>query len=208
MEPACNVASASIVLTTAQHQFDPGIDNQGFWSTSIFNEDINDNYFCGANSSGDHRSFFTFFVTALPQPVVSAALSVQRGVTSSVNPTGIELFHVSTPANVLNSNDGFSSTIYSDLGSGMSYGLTHVPGAGPADESLLLPINSQGIADLTNAAGGCFSIGARLENEALRMFGDSDGYTAQLILRTVPEPSSWLTMAVATMCVWRRGRRK
>jgi hypothetical protein len=72
---------------------------------------------------------------------------------------------------------------------------------------LLLPINSQGIADLTNAAGSYFSIGARLENEALRMFGDSDGYTAQLILRTVPEPISWLGMAAAAMCVGRQGRR-
>jgi hypothetical protein len=178
-------------LTTADHRFDTGVDNQGWWSTTISNSNSNDNYYCGLNSNGPHRSFFTFFAPSwgTNETIVGAVLAAPRGASNSAS-AEVQLFDVATAVAILNNNAGTHSAIYEDLGSGLSYGSVVVSGSGTASQAVQIPLNAQGMAALQASAGTYFSIGARLANESNHLFGDTDIYTARLIVTTVPEPKS------------------
>jgi len=158
-------ADSTSIFTTSQSQFDPGVDNQGWWSPSgpgpTF--DANDNYFLGWTTIA-HRSFFTFDISSLAgETVTSARLELTRFGSASPDPTEtIGLFDVSTDATVLNNNVGTSPAIYADLGTGISYGTFEVGVSGGRFDVLVFDLNGAAVADINASAGGFFSIGASI----------------------------------------------
>ncbi len=161
---------STVTFSTSESQFDPGIDNQGWWSDTWRNDNINDNYFTGyiSNGANSHmtRNFFTFDLSSLDltgQEVTSATLRLTRatGVSPDSEET-VEFFDVSTPADVLNNNVGPDPAIYADLGSGVSYGSFTVAVAGSSSEVVSFDLNAGALADITDSVGQFFSIGGAL----------------------------------------------
>jgi hypothetical protein len=95
-------------------EFDPLIFSQGWWpsNASVQNNDFNDNYIVGTNGGASYRDFFTFDLSRIGEPIVTATLLLQRGEVGSNEATEtVEFFDVSTAADVLNANQGFSPEI-------------------------------------------------------------------------------------------------
>lgn len=173
---------AAFVLNTSDGQFDPGVDNQGWWSPSFSNNDGNDNYFVGTFDGGTTqlRNFFTFDLSGVSlagHNIVGAVLQVRRG-SGSGNPTEtITFFHVATAAATLNANDGISTAIFDDLGTGTSYGTYSVSTTGNPDSLVSFQLGAAAIADITTAAGaGFFSVGGALPSSSFgNLFGSTFG---------------------------------
>jgi hypothetical protein len=181
------------VFTTDQSPFTPGIDNQGWWSATFPNDDLNDNYFVGELFQFQlHQlnDFFTFDlrelrdIVALEGPVVSATLELTQFECHSdsgrLNQV-ISFFDVFTDPITLNNNVGTSAAIYNDLGSGTFYGSVSVPvdNSNISSTVLVINLNAAAVGDINGAAGDFFSIGGTLLNP-----------------QAVPEPS---TLALAGM---------
>ena len=191
---------STVTFSTSESQFDPGVDNQGWWSDISPNTDSNDNYFTGHISDGDNshttRSFFTFDLSSLDlvgQEVTSATLRLRRF--TPVSPDSqetIEFFDVSTPAAVLNDNVGLDPAIYSDLGSGVSYGSFTVALRGVPSDIVSFDLNAGALADITDSVGEFFSIGGVLTSIGQNtvhegLFGFSYGLGVQeLVITTEP----------------------
>lgn len=162
-------AALALTFSTSDSQFDPGVDNQGWWSNGFANHDHNDNYFVGSLFGAVHGNFFTFDLTALPAAtnVVSATLRLTRFTNSLDNEAveALELFDVSTDPATLNENNGMNAAILSDLGSGTSYGAFDVPGGGVSTNVLEFVLNGGALADIESAAGGFFSVGGVLTSD-------------------------------------------
>jgi hypothetical protein len=161
-----------IVFDTADSQFDVGVDNQGWWSATNGNFDPNDNYFVGDVAGHLLNNFFTFDVSLLltidPSTILSATLSVLTyGVQDDPPPNAAvlyTLFDVSTDAATLNDQNGVSAAIFTDLGSGVSYGSVAVPLLGPPPITSI-SLNAAAIADMIAAAPSqYFSIGGTLSS--------------------------------------------
>lgn len=210
-------AATTLTFDTSQSQFIPGVDNQGFWYAPNWTE--NDNYLVGGNY---YRSFFTFDLSTLDltgQEVVSATLELARYRYSSEEPFEvIEFFDVTTPAaNLYNGRS--DPAVYADLASGVSYGSFVVPAylSGPF-ELLTFDFNAAALLDVTNAAGGFFSVGATLTSAPGFLFLGSSGAGIQRLVLNVepatavpaPEPASMLLLGSGLVAVtarrWRRAR--
>jgi hypothetical protein len=80
-------APNTVVLSTEQSRFTPGVNNQGYWATGTDSFDANDNYVVGSTfiaAEHDHRyrSFFTFDVSNLSKQVESATFIGAMGVSA------------------------------------------------------------------------------------------------------------------------------
>ena len=209
-----------IVFNTSDSRFDPGIDNQGWWSATRSNLDFNDSYFVGlacdtpaCTTVHDNRNFFTFDLSSLTGAVVSATLELRRSFNQSSSPT-LGLFDVSTDPATLNNNTGTSAGIFDDLGSGKSYGAFRVPD-GAADDVLRFPLNAAAIADIQARAGGFFSIGGAILGGGF-LFGGGGGsegsgiqrlvVVAETVEAPIPEPATVTYVLVGAAALLRRGR--
>lgn len=204
--------ASSITFNTSDNQFDAGVDNQGWWSTTRPAVDSNANYGTGDAANGDIlRSFFTFDLATLDlsgQTILSATFEAVRYNYVSSNPNEtIALYDVTTGAATLNNNVGTSAAIFDDLGSGVSYGSFVVPSYSSSNVLLLsFTLNAAALADIASAAGGFFSIGGSLESinnqngSDETLFGASSSAGVQrLVLETaptavVPEPATVLLL--------------
>jgi hypothetical protein len=149
-------------FTTSQSAFTPGVKNQGWWSPlpTGSNRDDNDNYFVGRSSPAPgieplHRNFFSFDLSSACQ---ASSVTLQLTRFGQTGPLTYALYDVSTPAATLNANEGFSQTIFDDLGSGTLFGSFPVP-EGQESDLLSFPLNASGVAAFNAARGGFFSIG-------------------------------------------------
>ncbi len=194
-----HVSADIVTFDTSQSQFDTGVNNQGFWIDNASANNVNDNYLTGQIGSNTYRSFFTFDLSSLGalDVITSASLQILRETSASGNEAfeTLELFDVTTDAATLNNNQGMNAAIFSDLGSGTSYGAFPVPGSGPITDVLVFDLTSA-IADMNAARGGFFSIGVSLitndGNDFL--FGNSGGADSEQNLvvefTTIPEPAN------------------
>lgn len=201
------------VFTTGQSQFDAGTDNQGWWSSGASNSDTNTNYITGFIGASEFRSFFTFDVSSMTDPAVSATLRIRREQGSGSNEAieTLEFFDVSTPAAILNDNTGTNAAIFDDLGTGTSYGSFAVNSAGATTEILEFDLNSNALDEI-NSTLTYFSVGGALTSNSGGdfLFGFSGTYTAELHLNTCPEPSAFgmLLIVLASGCRHRKRRPK
>lgn len=197
--------TSSLTFFTSDREFTPGVPNQGWWSPTSANSDPNSNYIVGICCGGNnHHNFFTFDLSSLTDTVISARLELQRYDYLSPDPSEtLGLFAVSTDAATLNNNNGTSSAIFNDLGTGTSYGSFVVSSVGSFTDILSFNLNAAAIADINAGAGGFFSIGGALlslsggtNDEYVFGFSHEAGAVPRLVIETrsqsVPEPSSIL----------------
>src|SRR5437764_4299684 len=191
---------ATLFFNTSDSQFDPGVDNQGWWSDNIVNGTANDDYITGAYTQtvqSETRSFFTFDLSSLSQTALSATLEVVRYRYSSPDPSEtLGLFDVTTDAATLNNNTGTSATIFADLGSGTSYGTFVIPAySSSSTETLTFPLNAAAIANI-NASTGFFSIGGALlslnpsDGSYEFVFDTASGFGIQRLIVETPASSA------------------
>src|SRR5436309_1564191 len=81
-------------------------NNQGWWSATVANANRNDNYFVGRNASDLLNDYFSFhlgsFTIPSGQELLSATLTITRGIGTGNATQTLRLFDVSTAADVLN----------------------------------------------------------------------------------------------------------
>lgn len=218
LQSECN--ATVITITTAQSPFAGSSLNQGWWSNSVSNTDSNTDYGIGVFGAADHRGFasFDFSGFTVNDTISSATVKIQRGDSAGLNDATetVGFRDVSTSAATLNANSSASAGIYSDLGTGTSYGDFVVPGDDLS--TVVLDFNlSNAVANLNAAKGGFFSVGFFLNsqdgNQALFLntaaFPISIEVTYTTSFASVPEPSvvGFLAVGCGTVLV-RRFRRK
>lgn len=184
---SANVASADYLFGNSGNSSNNGVNrltvngtidlfsgaNQGWWSAEAPATDANDNYFVGVIDVDEFtkqyvNNFFIFDISGLVAPVSSAVLNIQLYKTfSNLGAPSITygLFDVSTDIADLNQNAGTSVSIFSDLGSGISYGAFSIATGLPKTTVVSLTLNSAGVADLNAAIekrAGQFAIGGTL----------------------------------------------
>lgn len=196
-------AHASVVaLTTAQSEFQTGSLNQGWWTNnpSYGTGTENDNHFTGAIGA-ELRSFYTFDLSNVNGTITTATLRVMRGYQGGA--VNLDLWDVSTTAAVVNNNLGASNEIFTDLGSGKSYGNYVVTTGNQSDydnqyDYLDFALNTQALNDLGNGTG-FFTIGCSVDAaRGQYIFSSTGGDVTSLILEVadlptpseIPEPAS------------------
>jgi hypothetical protein len=195
--PAAGHAATTQTFSTSQSEFTAGVRNQGWWSADprVSNSDANANYVASRSSDASQENFFTFDLRRLPTScaVRSATLRLTRFQGSGTGTLTYQLWDVSTPAAILNDNDGFSPSIAADLSSGSTFGSFAVDSdpSLPLDEVLSLPLSSAGVAAVSAARGDFFSIGGALTSPNGFLFGFSgSGGTQELVVECQPLPTS------------------
>src|SRR5215210_4125685 len=130
--PATAQAVSTQTFTTSQSEFSPGVHNQGWWSTTLANNDFNENYFVGkqAFESDVLRNFFSFDLSSACR---ASAVTLQLTRFDQTGTLTYSLFDVSTPAATLNANNGTSTPIFADLGTGTAFGSFPVAPGGRDD---------------------------------------------------------------------------
>ena len=206
-----------LIFDTSDNQFDAGVDNQGWWSDTRVNSDDHDGYITGIVFDGDHRSFFTFDLSSLSLPVISATLELRRfEYWSTAESETFGLSDVSTDAAILNNNVGTSASIYNDLGSGVSYGEFEILSDGLSTDVLSFELNDAALTNINAAKGGWFSIGGSLLSPGSPMpdgtellFGVSqDGGSQRLIVEVIPEPATLVLVGLGSLFLGRSKRIK
>lgn len=164
-----SVNGGAQTFSISTSQFDAGVNNAGWWSGDFVNNDANDNYFVGSIDLGsgvvDLRDFFTFDLANLGIVVTDAELRIARsgaGDTSGgFGTVEYSLWDVTTPTATLNANDGTDAGIYTDLGTGITYGSIIVDDTDGPDP-LVITLNADAITAINRHAGEFFSIGGAL----------------------------------------------
>jgi hypothetical protein len=214
-----NISSASTYFfSTSESEFDPGVQNQGWWSDTKFNNNLtNDNYSVGGDHSSveEIRNFFTFDLSSLTEEVVSVTLELTRFAYRTGAPyETLAFFDVSTDAELLNNNYGVNANIFNDLGSGECYGVFDVlRWSGISDQTISFSLNASALEDINSAAGGFFSIGGRMltidgsltgANDESIFTNSGDGGIQHLIVETIPEPATLSLLALGAFLAGRR----
>ena len=204
-----------LIFDTSDSQFDTGVDNQGWWSDTRINSDDHDGYITGIAADGDHRSFFTFDLSSLSLPVISATLELTRfEYWSTAESETLGLFDVSTDAVTLNNNVGTNESVYNDLGTGVSYGEFEILREELSTDVLSFNLNAEAIFDINAAMGGWFSVGGSLLSPGSPMpdgtellFGVSQyDRVQQLIVEVIPEPGTLFLLGLGGLFVRKRRR--
>jgi large repetitive protein len=160
------------------------------------------NYLCGFNNGIEFRNFFVFDLSGIDLRIVSAELQIQNPTFGyfSADPTETyTLFDVSTPVSTLSAGGEGLTSIFADLGSGVSYG-SQVVSHADDDRIVTISLNAAGIAAL-NEANGQFAFGGAITTLSREGFMDEyvfgeTGFvtdTRQLVIEassSVPEGSS------------------
>jgi hypothetical protein len=191
----CPAQASIIVITTSDGPITPGVKNQGWWSRHRGNEDSNDNYVVGRSFGGElFHNFFSFDLRGVDfagQELISATLELTSFTHVGSTTQRYLLFDVTTPAAILNRNDGINVDIFNDLGSGVSYGAFTVVD-NRRSRPIQFPLNDAALDAIVASAGGYFSIGGRLDltglsgEQFLFAFSGSSGGSQSLILEFQP----------------------
>jgi hypothetical protein len=213
--------SANFFGRMASQTFDPvfgGPANlSGNASTGSF--EVNANH-----DPGEFRSYYVFDLSAVSfGPVVSATLDMKGGSWGDQPGTSetVELWDVNSSDADLNSS--WNSTVFADLGSGLSYGQSTISKPANFDERKLMTLDADGIAAINAAIGtGKFKMGMSLVTmgppsdfvfaNGIYVAGAvrldlTDGIGNTLLL-TVPEPSTYTAVFAAGLVAFAAVRKR
>ena len=135
----------------------------------------NSNYYVANEDYGGHRNFFGFDLSNFNGIITSAVLNIgneENGGFSGI-PVVWRLFDIDQAID--SSENYLNIEIWSDLGSGVSYGEVSVTAP---NSSVSLALNSDGLNALNRSVGRSFFVGGALGAAA----------------PAVPEPATWLMM--------------
>jgi hypothetical protein len=184
--------------STKDKPFKAGSPNQGWWSATLDNWNGNANYAVGIAEGVELRDFFTFHLASVRSRVIFARLEISARTNDGDALGGdpietLGLFDVSTPARRLNLNRGADEDIFTDLGSGVSYGSFEVDTLASPDV-LSFRLNQKAIRDINRHRGQYFSVGGRLLSAEpgsgeQYLFGyTNETQSARLVMKVAPGP--------------------
>ena len=211
-------SSAAIVTlstgTSVLHGGTGRLANQGWWSDNSNNTADNNIVATGRFTlppAVNQRSFFTFDLSdpgLTGTTINSATLQIQLGnVNGAEAIETLELFSVSTDASTLNATGSANIGIFTDLGTGTSFGSTDFNTTGASTDIIDFTLNADGIAAIQTALGGggspnYFSIGARLTSadgvDDLVFAGVDSASSLVIDATAVPEPGAVTLLAMAS----------
>jgi Bacterial pre-peptidase C-terminal domain len=115
-----------------------------------------------ASSPVQYNNFFVFNLASVNPTILSATLKVSAdGYSSPLSSDTFGLFDVSTPITSLETTGVGQTTIFSDLGSGTSYGTKTIT-TSSGNTVLSIPLNTAAVIAMNNKHGGQFAIGGAL----------------------------------------------
>lgn len=171
--------------------------DSGWWDSTGFHDEFNDNYITALLSGLEYRDFFVFDLSGVAQQIAAAELRVFNPYDGFFSPDPTEtysLFDVSTPLGSLEASGGGQTDIFNDLGTGTNYGSQVVS---PADNGQFVSVslNSAGLAALNASLGGQTALGGALTSLSgaadQYLFGYSGpDYSRQLVI-TLADPADW-----------------
>ncbi len=198
-----------LVFTTAQSPFTPGALNQGCIAKTF----LTSNPISTTTTSSSitvSKSFETSSrsISAVSQrPCRTASLEVIRHDGGNLI---YDLFDVTTDQATLNNNDRFMTDVFEDIGTGLLFGSFSI-GTGSTTDVLRLPFNSAGVAAISAARGGFFSLGGAVNGRGLissataKKQSASSGWFLTESHRRQYEPMSMLLVETG---LWRIGARQ
>jgi hypothetical protein len=178
--------------------------NTGWYDSFGDHTSSNPNYIAGDIGGSFFHDFFVFDLSGLSQPIVAATVRVfnpDGGYSSANTSETYALFDVSTAIPTLIADQSGQTSIFDDLGSGVSYGSQTVSAADDG-KFVEVTLNADGLAALNSALGSQFAFGgALLASADPFIFGGSDSNfvlsNVQLDLTSVPEPAGTTLAVVA-----------
>ena len=119
-------------------------------------------------------------------------------------------FDVTSPLGLVAHNVGSNVAVWTDLGSGMSYGSYTFDVAGDENANFYIPLNGDALAAIQSSIGDYFTVGAAVTPGEGFVFGGSGAHGTQaLVLQvSVPEPATVVTLFVGLFALGVAGRRK
>ncbi len=166
--------------------------DSGWYSSGGFHESINENYVVGRRDVLDYNNFFAFDLSGIGFTIKSAELRILNPANAYQSPSPIEtftLFEVSTPVSTLKAGGSSLKGIYTDLGSGVSYGSQTIS-ARDNNSIIAIPLNAAGIMSLNRMRGKIYAVGGSITtlfgSEPQTIFGSTDASSIRQLVITVP----------------------
>ncbi len=177
--------------------------DSGWWNSTGSHDAGNKNYVSGQISGNQYHDYFVFDLSGVNQAITGATLQLTNppGGYSSPDPTETySLFDVSTPVAALRDSGSGQTGIFSDLGSGVSFGSQTVSAANN-NSTVSVALNAAGVAALNAARGGLAAVGGAVTT----LSGQADQFvfgftgpsndTRQLVLN-LGESQDWYAINV------------
>lgn len=194
--------ASPLTIDSSFHPYRTGLENQGWWPEVLgySNTSETDSYWTGW--SGDFpdtelRSFFSFYLdpSLLAGMVVTdASLILRRYDAQGDAPQEtLGLFDVTSPLATVMHNVGSNFAVWSDLGSGVSYGSLTFDVQGDPLDDLVIALTPAAVAAINSGIGGYFTIGGAIvsgQGSIFRQSGPEGTQALALNVAPVPEPSS------------------
>jgi len=216
---ATTSASAALVtIDTSLNEFRPGLENQGWWPPTIgySNNTDSDSHFVGWSTPGysdtEVRSFFSFYLDPAllnSSTITGASFIIRMGESGGDGPQEtLGLFDVTSPLATVMHNVSSNYSVWTDLGTGVSYGTYTYPTGGNPDANLVIPLDGAALAAMNAGIGSYFTMGAAITSGDGFIFRQTPGslgvQALALEITPVPEPSTLalLVLALGMLAFW------
>lgn len=198
-----------VVIDTSLSPLRPSLENQGWWPPTLgfSNFEESDVYFTGrpvgSETDTEVRSFFSFFIDPAlirDAAITSAAFIVRRGMArGDTAQETLGIFDVTSPIGVVMHNVSSNVAVWTDLGTGTSYGTYTFDVTGDPDANLYIPLNGAALAAIQTSVGDYFTFGAAITSGEGFVFGGSSAFGTQaLALQTsVSEPQTVMLLLLS-----------
>ncbi len=213
-----SASAALVTIDTTLNEFRRGLENQGWWPPTIgySNNTDSDSHFVGWSTPGysdtEVRSFFTFYLDPAllnNSTITGASFIIRKGDSGGdAAQETLGFFDVTSPLATVMHNVSSNFSIWTDLGTGTSYGNYVYTTGGNADENLVIALDGAALAAMNAGIGSYFTMGAAVTSGDGFIFRQNPGSLGvqSLALETtpVPEPSAivLLVLSLGLLAFW------
>lgn len=193
-----------------------GAVDSGWYDSTGFHDSTNPNYLVGRSSAGAvSNNFFVFDVSGLAGAIASAELRIFNPAEGFASPDASETYSVSdvlTPIPTLLAGGIELTSLFADLGSGVSYGAQTVSAA-DNERFVTISLNAAALSAL-NSTNGLFAFGGTVSTLGAglpeRVFGFSGvGVPGpRLVVTLVSEPGALTLLGAGALVLVGCGRRR